>query len=117
MVSLHLLFQYSLFYVDEGSGDGPDEGYRFGNTHEFTALSLLFIYNDYTVENRLHIFYFIYDILDKLKTQSFGEEGDQCACYCPDIPNIQCDCPQYPQCQEGLVCKQVQGMVPTCGNI
>ena len=46
VVSLHLLFQYSLFYVDEGSGDGPDEGYRFGNTHEFTALSLLFIYND-----------------------------------------------------------------------
>ena len=45
VVSLHLLFQYSLFYVDEGSGDGPDEGYRFGNTHEFTALSLLFIYN------------------------------------------------------------------------
>ena len=40
------VFQYSLFYLDEGSGDGPDEGYRFGNTHEFTALSLLFIYND-----------------------------------------------------------------------
>ena len=38
------VFQYSLFYLDEGSGDGPDEGYRFGNTHEFTALSLLFIF-------------------------------------------------------------------------
>ena len=39
------VFQYFLFNLDEGSGDGPDEGYRFGNTHEFTALSLLFIYN------------------------------------------------------------------------
>ena len=35
-----------LFYLGDGSGDGPDEGYRFGNTHEFAALSLLFIYND-----------------------------------------------------------------------
>ena len=37
------VFQYSLFYVDEGSGDGPDEGYRFGNTLEHFDLHLLFM--------------------------------------------------------------------------
>ena len=30
--------QYFLFYLDEGSGDEPDEGYRFGNIGELIAL-------------------------------------------------------------------------------
>ena len=40
-----------LFYLGDGSGDGPDEGYRFGNTLEHFALHLLFMYFVFIAES------------------------------------------------------------------
>ena len=45
--------QYFLFYLDEGSGDEPDEGYRFGNIGELIALRYyLFTMIDYRFDTK-----------------------------------------------------------------
>ena len=63
--------------------------------------------------NLSHTFY---DILDEVKYGKIpsGEEGDQCACYCPPGRICRCAPDSYPDCQEELRCNREEGMVPRC---
>ena len=71
----------SLFYLGDGSGDGPDEGYRFGNTLEHFDLHLLFMYNYYIriilLQIDIHMHFFVEVSVPLQKDICLGQ-GGQC---------------------------------------